>query len=97
MLKCSIPLITCIEIPNRKQGKTPADSDRDLPVPSCLRNPHPSPFKGPLTSVPEALEGIEGLEATQPQKKRALPGASSFIKNQILHLLHLKTHALDHF
>lgn len=78
-------------------GKTPADSDPDLPIPSCLRNPDPAALKGPLIAVPEAIEGLEGLGATQPQKKRALPRASLFIKNQILHLLHLKTHALDHF
>lgn len=89
-------------------GKTTADTVSDLPILSCLCNPEPAvlkgpltavpeALKGPLTSVPEALENLKGLEATQPQKKRALPGASSFIKNQILHLLHLKTHALDHF
>ena len=89
-------------------GKTTADTVPDLPILSCLCNPEPAvlkgpltavpeALKGPLTSVPEALEGIEGLGATQPQKKRAPQDASSFIKNQILHLLHLKTHALDHF
>lgn len=72
-------------------GKTPADSDPDLPIPWCLRNLDPSTLKGtltafpealegPLTSVPDALEGLEGLEATQPQKKTRPPRRVFFYK-----------------